>query len=548
MKLVVVGILLLFSIAILETYTSFSDSRINSAIDQMELRQEHVALLGELDMSLLELTLAAMDAIIDKDSGEIAPDLLKEMNDAVAFCRKNLPQLKKLADTDQEKRLGEDITALYPQLESLVLQKLPRIISEKAGETAFAEMDDAVDSTHSQIAKNISIIIDSVTEENKQAQVELHEKMTTASKMRRLFSFAMLGIAGAVLYYIAKSILTPINRVTSMIQDLAEGDGDLTQRLPVSGDEMGKLALNFNLFVGRLHEMILQVQSTANGLASSANQLTSVSENVATRSEDSAGRSSTVAAAAEEMSINMNAVAAASEQASVNVNMVASATEEMSATVSEISGNTSKAKQITDEAVSKTTTASKRMDELGGAAQEISQVTETITEISEQTNLLALNATIEAARAGEAGKGFAVVANEIKELAKQTAEATLEIREKIGAIQSSTTFTISEMGEINSVITDVNDIVITIATAVEEQSVSTDEIATNVSQAAQGINEVNENVSQSSSVSGNISQEINEVDQLVTELKKDSDLVQGQAGELTSLASELSDIVGKFKL
>jgi len=119
------------------------------------------------------------------------------------------------------------------------------------------------------------------------------------------------------------------------------------------------------------------------------------------------------------------------------------AAEEMSATVTEIAGNTSKARQVTEEAVAKTGSASQRMDELGVAAQQISKVTETITEISEQTNLLALNATIEAARAGDTGKGFAVVPNEIKELTKQTAEATLEIRERIGAIQSSTEMTVS---------------------------------------------------------------------------------------------------------
>ncbi len=119
-------------------------------------------------------------------------------------------------------------------------------------------------------------------------------------------------------------------------------------------------------------------------------------------------------------------------------------------------------------AVDKTNSTFKRMAELGSAGQEISKVTETITEISEQTNLLALNATIEAARAGEAGKGFAVVANEIKGLAKQTAEATLEIRQRIDAIQSSTSTTITEMEQINTVINDVNSIVTTIASAVEQ--------------------------------------------------------------------------------
>lgn len=156
----------------------------------------------------------------------------------------------------------------------------------------------------------------------------------------------------------------------------------------------------------------------------------------------------------------------------------------MTTTINEIAQNTEKANTITGEAVSEAKGASDNVDELGSAAQEISKVTETVTEISEQTNLLALNATIEAARAGDAGKGFAVVANEIKELARQTAEATQDIKRRIEGIQDSTSGTVTKIQQISKVINDVNDIVSTIASSVEEQSVTTKEIATNVAQAS----------------------------------------------------------------
>jgi methyl-accepting chemotaxis protein len=188
------------------------------------------------------------------------------------------------------------------------------------------------------------------------------------------------------------------------------------------------------------------------------------------------GRSNSVAGAAEAMSATMNSVAAASEQTATNVNMVASATEEMTATVQEIAHNSEKARTITESAVTQAGSASQKVGELGRAANEISNVTEVITEISEQTNLLALNATIEAARAGEAGKGFAVVANEIKELAKQTAQATQEIKAKIEGIQGSTAGTVNQIEQITGVINEVNEIVGTIATAVEEQAATSREI------------------------------------------------------------------------
>lgn len=199
-------------------------------------------------------------------------------------------------------------------------------------------------------------------------------------------------------------------------------------------------------------------------------QLAAIADQMAAGAEDTASRSSQVAAAAREMSSNQDSVAAAMEQASTNVNMVAAAAEEMSSTIDAIAQNSSRAKDITAQAVDQSKIASNRVDELGRAASEITKVTEAITDISEQTNLLALNATIEAARAGEAGKGFAVVANEIKALAKQTAEATLDIKNKIKGIQEATGITVTEINDISSVITDVDQIVAAIASAVEEQS------------------------------------------------------------------------------
>ena len=135
-------------------------------------------------------------------------------------------------------------------------------------------------------------------------------------------------------------------------------------------------------------------------------------------------------------------------------------------------------------------------------------MTETITNISAQTNLLALNATIEAARAGTAGKGFAVVANEIKELAKQTAEATEDIKARIAGIQNSTGTAITDIGQITTVIRDVGTIVTSIAAAIEEQATVTKDVAGNIAQASSGVREANERVSQTAEVSKSIARDI----------------------------------------
>jgi methyl-accepting chemotaxis protein len=188
------------------------------------------------------------------------------------------------------------------------------------------------------------------------------------------------------------------------------------------------------------------------------------------------------------------------------------------------------------------------MAKLGASADAISKVTETITEISEQTNLLALNATIEAARAGEAGKGFAVVANEIKELAKQTAMATLDIKNKIDDVQQTTTGTVQDIREISTVINNVNEIVATITSAVGEQSKATQEIALNINQAAEGLGEVNENVSQISVVASTITHDIALVNSASEDVSVTSSEVQVSSRNLQSLAMDLQKAVDSFKI
>ncbi len=352
-----------------------------------------------------------------------------------------------------------------------------------------------------------------------------------------------------ITYIFSKSLAKPILMIVEGLKDMAEGEGDLTKRLDIkTSDEIGDLARWFNAFLDKLQTIIKEISINAETLNGASTDLSGLSHQMSTGTDTMSNKSNSVAAAAEEMSSNINSVAAAMEQASTNIDMVATATEEMTSTVNKIAQNSEKARAITAEAVTQTESASSRVNELGRAAQDIGKVTETINEISEQTNLLALNATIEAARAGDAGKGFAVVANEIKELARQTADATQEIKINIEGIQGTTAGTVTEIEQILTIINNVNEIVSNIAGAVEEQSVTTNEIAGNVSQASIGIREVNENVSQSSTVSGDIAKEIAGVNTEAGEMSDSSSHVSTSADELSTLAGQLKEMVGKFKV
>lgn len=382
-----------------------------------------------------------------------------------------------------------------------------------------------------------------------QDKAEFLESANSIRNMVVLVVIVATVITGVLVFLSAMAIVRPINNAVEGLKDIAQGEGDLTMRLRVkSNDEISEMAKWFNVFIEKLQGIIKKIADNANGVSSSSTQLSQIAGNLLEGADDTSKRANNVAAASEEMSANITNIAAAMEESSTNTNMVASAAEEMSSTILEIAENTEKARSIASNAVTQTNNTSSQMKELGTAAEKIGRVTETITEISEQTNLLALNATIEAARAGEAGKGFAVVANEIKELAKQTAEATVDIKQLIEDVQRTSGSTEEQMAQISEVISSVNDIVATIATAVEEQTAATQEIANNISQASVGIQEVNENVSQSSTVATDISQDIAEVSVSSGKISQGSHDVRRSAEHLLERASALNTIVETFKV
>ncbi len=382
------------------------------------------------------------------------------------------------------------------------------------------------------------------------------ESSALKSSINKTRNHALLGsiaigtmIVCVLIWLLRLLIGKPLARTIDMVKDLSEGEGDLTQRLPADRkDELGELADGVNAFIENLQKMLRRMVKGFENLSREADSLDSLAGQQAAGADQMATKATGVATAAEEMNSNMSTVAAAMEQASTNVTTVASGTEEMTATIAEIAKNTGQAKNITDQAVAQGETAASRIDELGHAAQEIGQVTETINAISSQTNLLALNATIEAARAGEAGKGFAVVANEIKDLAQQTASATGEIAAKIKGIQDSTDATVTEINEIARINKEVDEIVAIISAAVEEQSATTKEIAENIAQTSGGIGEVNENVAQTTEVSGTIAQEIAEVNEAAGSMSNASAQVRQSAEGLKQLSAELNGLMNRFKL
>ena len=378
---------------------------------------------------------------------------------------------------------------------------------------------------------------------------EILTPVKSLGQINLLVVIMVVAVATVLIFFITSSVVKPINRVVAGLRDAAEGEGDLTKRLDVNTtDEVGELAHWFNTFIEKIQRIINEVTQNADKLTSSSKELASIANVLAKSADQTSEKAMAVSTASEEMSSTITSVAGIIEKTAGNLNIVASGAEEMTATIREIANTTEKGRQIAEEAVGQTTHATRQIEELGTSALQIGRVVETITEISEQVNLLALNATIEAARAGEAGKGFAVVANEIKELAKQTAGASGEIKQQIEGIQASTQGSITEINSIASVVSEVNSLVATIATAVEEQSVTTQEIAGNVARASEGVDEVNNTVGETSHMANSITADIAEVTKTADEMTNASSKVSSSSQELSQLAEELNKMVKQFKV
>jgi len=277
-------------------------------------------------------------------------------------------------------------------------------------------------------------------------------------------------LAIALTVFILRTNLTiPMKKVSGLIDRVT--DGDLTRSIePQGAKEMRELGIMTNHFISRNGQLLNMLKGQATALKSASGELSDTSR--------------TVDAGAKQIDAAAEEVAAASSEAAGALENVARATDELSQAANEIAGSVAETAAATSEAQEKSNETNQVIKELGKNSQKIGGIIEVINSIAEQTNLLALNATIEAARAGEAGKGFAVVANEVKELAKQTSEATEQIARMVHVIQSDTQKAVSSVEDITSTVSHVNDLAATISSAAEEQTATVAEINQSVSAGA----------------------------------------------------------------
>ncbi|MCP4106905.1 MAG: HAMP domain-containing protein [Desulfobacteraceae bacterium] len=392
--------------------------------------------------------------------------------------------------------------------------------------------------------------------------------------------FIIIGIVSAVTAFFiammfARNLVKTIHAAVYLANIMAKGD--MTYRLNTDQkDEIGDLCRALNSSAENLSEMFSRIQQNALMLGNSAEQLSTVSALLAKGSENMTGRADNVAGATEEMSLGINTMASAAEEMSMNVqsvssttdqmsqnmNAVASAVEQMSAAIRDIAENSREGTRISTDAIGMSDTATITMNILGDAAREIGKVTSVIKRIAEQTNLLALNATIEAASAGDAGKGFAVVANEIKELANQSAQAAEDIAGRIEGVQKNTEEAVKVIEVVSKIITNINQSSVMITNAVEQQTHTSNDISANIQQAntgvkniassiaeiAKGANDMSRNAGEAAKGANDVASNIQGVSQSAEDVNNSAQQVNTSAVELASVAGELQEMVGQFKV
>ncbi|GAA4302591.1 hypothetical protein GCM10023162_04320 [Klenkia terrae] len=468
----VLGLVVLAAVGALVTALVLGNATVvasSGRVDELSAARSDVLALGQRTS---ELQVEAYEALIRADpqsqQGQVAGlgERVQELVDQVGGAALD-------GDAAQAvQALGTSATDYAGTVSAFVADA---VADQGAARRRWTEVQAAEDTTGAAVAAATEALDAALAD----ARAKLARKVQITTWAGPLI--ALLGLAG-----VAKvgrdtylSVVRPVGRLKLGLEALAEGD--LTVQFGVRGnDEIGQMGRALQAAQASLRELIGSVVRSADAVAGAAAGLAESSAQISVSAEQTSGQSGAATAAADEVSRSVATVAAGAEQ--------------MSASIREIAQNAGEAARVAAGAVEEAADTNATIGRLGESSQEIGDVVKLISAIAGQTKLLALNATIEAARAGEAGRGFAVVADEVKQLAQATALATEEIIRRVTAIQTDTGGAVDAIGRIGTVIAQINDYQLTIASAVEEQTATTQEMSRSVAEAAAGTTEIEQNI------------------------------------------------------
>ncbi|KAB0486663.1 methyl-accepting chemotaxis sensory transducer with Cache sensor [Pseudomonas reinekei] len=426
------------------------------------------------------------------------------------------------AHTADSTKVGSLLNQALPQSAKswadAIHQGVTKSLESGQSVTAFVPISPIDDSA------NWTVIVDvpkSVLEAPTRNMSEMLDEQRLKSSGVELFTGLIVAAFGALMMWLtARGITRPILRVAHRLEEIADGDGDLTQRLTHNkGDELGRLSVAFNRFLDKLQPVISKVQGSVGLIRETASQSALIADQTNSGMQKQFGEIDQVASALHEMSVTANT----SSQSAAQAADAARRAEQATAEGLEMIAKTMEAIRSQASAMSK---GMEDLEKLGYSSQQIGSVLEVILSIAGQTNLLALNAAIEAARAGEAGRGFAVVADEVRSLARRTQDSVEEIRGVIESLQAGSNsvthsmnighglaqdnvlqaqMAVAALERIDAAVNEISEMNLLIASSAEEQSSVAEEINRNVS----FIRDVTESLSDQAEHAASISHELN---------------------------------------
>lgn len=395
----------------------------------------------------------------------------------------------------------------------------------------------------------VKATISAIEYERKKKTAELRTKIRNISWVLTFFAGMLCLILSSGIFWALKLLLMkPIAQVTSRIQDIAEGDGDLTKRLSFQKEnEMGSMASGMDRFLDKLQHLIRTISDGFGKLDTSLGNIRNGSEQMVEASKLMGEKSQSASTNANSVTEEVNHVVKDMDQLRSQINGIANSMKEFNTTVVEVTRSATMQSQKSQEADQLTENAAGIVQGLSNMVHSITEILDTIRSISNQTRLLALNATIEAASAGEAGKGFAVVASEVKELAKRTAESTEGIQNLVGTIQGQMDQAVQAISAVRSQVREMKDASLVVASSMEEQSITLQTVTSSISETNGLTKSVNEALSRSNSLLKSVTQNISELDNAVQLVTIEISGAREGIEQASAVSNDVRQMIGKFK-
>jgi methyl-accepting chemotaxis protein len=498
--------------------------------NHMEADMRHEGILADV--------LAALRAASPPNQNpEELATITKEFARHAEIMRKSIADNQKLIlSAEVQKQMG----TVNPALESYI-GKANAIINRAAQDIAGAQNDFPAFKESFEVLEKEMDALSGLIEASDAAAKQHADAAGKSSRMWVIgLTLCALIVLTLISIIIIRSITQPLQRMEHYMQELSQGRGDLTRRLPQeTSDEIGRITRAFNEFISQLHDMVVQIKNAAATVTSASGTLSDRSGDIKQRSDQLADRVMQISAATEEMSVSVAEVAS-------SVDVTSNAADQARAVAAEGKKGVAHGMELTQRMVEKVKTSAAGINDLNESVQRIGAIANSIKEIADQTNLLALNAAIEAARAGEQGRGFAVVADEVRKLAERTTASTADITSTIQQIQGATETTVHSMqqveievaesaeymrkeertlGQIVSAADEVSRMAGHIASAAREQSTAVEESARGMEQVSVLSEENNSAVAEFDQAARALAGTSAELQQLVSQFQ-----VEGQAG------------------